>query len=120
MPGDDWWTGSPSGGLERALAMGAPPPPGTMPVEMENAYRMAPAERDPLTWHQDQPAPGTTRGELVAGWQRRAAQQPQPAPVARMGPQRRRRRLTMKDAGDALASWEQDEYAQLNRSSGIT
>jgi hypothetical protein len=92
-----------------------------MPQEMMNAYRMAPREHDP--WSFDAPK-GPTRGELVAGWQAQARQaQEEQASQAREAresemaknlrmlvqqgrqPQRKRKRrgLTMQDAGDALA-----------------
>jgi hypothetical protein len=108
-----------------------------MPQEMENAYRMAPREHDPLDFdYAEKVRTQPTRADLVGGWQRQAAaaQQAQRSAgrdkretemagnlrtlVARGG-QRRRRRPTMKDAGDALAEWEGRETAQLNRSSGL-
>lgn len=128
-----WWEGTQEAGLERAMRLGLGPPPGSMPTELSNAYRMAPREHDP--WSFDAPK-GPTRGELVAGWQRQAAEddrtrreeanerrQSEMAGNLRQlasRPQRRRRRPTMQDAGDALAAWEQDEYARMNRLSGIT
>lgn len=93
---NDWWTGSPKAGLDRALAMGGPPPPGSMPAAMMNAYRMAPAEPE-----SGGPggnfdvgrtrAPAVSRGEidwqgLLAAFQRE-----------------KRKKPTAQDAGDALA-----------------
>lgn len=103
-----WWEGSPQAGLERAVEMGGMPPPGSLPPELMNEYRMS---RD--------------RSGTVEGWNEQAAalakQQPTSAPPQAAGPQpARRRRRTAKDAGDALALWSGRENQRLMAQSGVT
>lgn len=124
MARDAWWTGTRQAGLDRAVEMGGLPPPGSLPKEMENEYRMAPNAPDPLDFdYAEKMAAQPTRADVVGAWQQQAQAlaeaRPQEGRSGIRQPRKRRRGASMRDAGNALASWEQDENTRLMRQSGV-
>lgn len=120
MP-NDWWTGSPSAGLDRAIATGGLPPPGSLPPAAMNEYRMAAADNKDDIWNYDiqsgRKPPTRTRADVVAGWQGNAQAQAAQAQAAEqrgwqaqmasgladLTRRKKKRGATAQDAGDALA-----------------
>jgi hypothetical protein len=106
MPSDDWWTGSPEAGVRRAAEMGGLPPPGSLPAEQMNLLRMTPSESRGDVWNYWGQQAAQAQREEAAEAQRSQLQQAleRIASYQERGQRKKKKKPTMQDAGDALAT----------------